>query len=329
MTAPVLVETTRTDVRTGSEVVESRFHGHVVVTGGDGQPIASLGTPRRPTFVRSAAKPFQAAAALDLLGGSATDLSPDLVAVAWASHRGEPAHLEAVGRLCELADLDPRDLTCPPARPADDPAAPLAPIHHNCSGKHALFALAGRVLGIAGDELIDPAGALQMRVLDRLERDFGAASSVAIDGCGAPAVEVSLHALAAAYGRVSTASGRLGDVVAAGFAHPHLVGGRGRIETALLAHGVVAKVGAAGVYGIGRAGVGVALKVESGDADAASTTVHHLVTALQWFPDGAWLPEPILGGGRPIGRWRAAPELLGFAERLRSEVGSVARGGHR
>ncbi|MBW3664803.1 MAG: asparaginase [Actinobacteria bacterium] len=327
MTASVLVETTRTDIHTAVESVESRFHGHVVVTGGDGGTIAALGEAERPTFIRSAAKPFQAAACLDLLRGVVADLSSELVAVGWSSHRAEPAHVEAVARLCDLAQLDPRDLTCPPARPADDPAAPLAPIHHNCSGKHALFAVTGRRLGIGRDELLDPAGALQTHVLDRLQRDIGHATAVAVDGCGAPAVEVPLRALAAAYGRVSMASGTLGEVVAAGRAHPHLVGGRGRIETALLAHDVVAKVGAEGVYGIGHGGVGIAVKVESGVVEAAAVTAHHLVSSLGWYPADAWSPDPIIGGGRPTGRWRAAPDLIAFAETLASRVGSVRKGG--
>ena len=58
-------------------------------------------------------------------------------------------------------------------------------------------------------------------------------------------------------------------VCRAGLAHPALVGGEGRVESALLAAGVVAKTGAEGVYGAGwvQGGTahGVALKGEDGD----------------------------------------------------------------
>lgn len=320
MTAEVLAESTRTDVRSGDEVVESIHHGHVVVTRGD-QVVASLGDAGRATFIRSAAKPFQAAACLELLTTHVGALSGPLLAVSWASHRGEPAHLDAVRELCALAGIAPADLTCPADRPQDDPTADPARIHHNCSGKHALFALAGRHLGLDRDELLEPEARLQAAVLARLASDLGPAVAVGIDGCGAPAVAVPLSRLAVAYAQASVAGGSLGAVVEAGFDHPNLVGGRGRIESVLLGHGVVAKVGADGVYGAGREGVGVAVKVDGGNLDAAGVALQAVATHLGWFPGDAWQAEPVRGGGAPTGRVRPSVPLRDLTAMLDSLTG--------
>lgn len=312
MTTPVLALSTRTDVHTGEDVIESLHHGHVVVCRGEGDPVA-LGDADRPTFVRSAAKPFQAAACIDVLGDDAGTLPDALTAVSWASHRGEPEHLTAVRALCDRAGISPDALTCPPARPDADATAGPTRLHHNCSGKHALFALAGRRLGAAGADLIDPSGPLQQVILERLGAELGPLMAVGIDGCGAPAVSVSLRSLATAYARASRAEGVLGHVVGAGLAHPHLVGGRGRIETALLAHGVLAKVGADGVYGVARDGLGLAVKIDGGNGAAAAAVVFAFARALGWLPEHAWSLEAVLGGGEPVGLVRPAPELEAFA----------------
>lgn len=313
----MLAETTRTDLRTGRELVESRHAGHVAVVDAAGRLVASLGDPDRVTFVRSAVKPFQAAACLELLGAQAGELTPEEVAVAWSSHRGEAAQLAAVGRLLERAGVGPEDLTCPPARPRAAPGRGEARLHHNCSGKHALFALAGRAVGCPRECLLDPGGPLQRRVLSLLEEVLGPPRAVAADGCGAPAVAVPLAALAGAF-VVLLRSPRFERVLAAGLAHPGLVGGAGRLETALLGAGVAAKPGAEGVFaaaGVTRAApsresapdaFGIALKCEDGAGRGAGAALYGLLVERGVVAEGTWDAPPVRGGGRRVGRVRPA-----------------------
>jgi L-asparaginase II len=310
----LLAEATRRDVRTGEQVVESRHLGHVVVTDVHGDVQAALGQPELPTFVRSTAKPFQATACLELLdlaGGSPTPME---VAVAWASHRGEAQHVDAVRRLLRRSGTPPDRLTCPVDRPEADPGATPARLWHNCSGKHALFALAGMHQGTSREHLLEPDGPLQRVVLHLLEEVFGPFLAVGTDGCGAPAVAVPLSSLARAYASLAV-DDRWERVRSAGFTHPGLVGGDGRLESALLGAGVVAKVGAEGSYGAGwvdRAGRahGIAVKATDGAARGVAALLHAVLVDLEVIPADRWSPPPPLGGGRPAGEVRARRDAV-------------------
>jgi L-asparaginase II len=292
------------------EIVESRHLGHLVVTGDDGEVVHALGEPARLTFVRSTAKPFQATACLELLGATAEDLEGEEVALSWASHRAEPHHLATARRLAGRSGTDVDELTCPPARGEDDPAAPEARVQHNCSGKHGLFALVGRALGVPRDRLLDPAGPLQRPVLAVVEDALGPTAGLGTDGCGAPAPAVPLIALARGFAALAVED-RWARVREAGLAHPQLVGGTGRLESALLAAGVVAKVGAEGVFAAGWRTAeggrrGLAVKAEDGAERAATVAAHALLVAAGVVAEEVWSPAPVLGGGVPVGRVRAA-----------------------
>jgi len=318
-----VVEVTRRD-RSGAEVVESAHAAHLVVTGEDGEVLASLGDAEVTTFIRSTAKPFQATACLEVLDGAderetrfpgAREL-----AVAWASHRGEPRHLEAVTALLSRSGTAPDDLTCPASAPEAAPGAPAARLQHNCSGKHALFALAGRALGVDRSTLLDPDGELQRRILALLVEELGPLLAVGVDGCGAPAVAAPLRRLAGAFAAAATQP-RYARVRAAGLAYPGLVGGEGRVESALLGAGVVAKPGAEGVFGAGWRAAdgtarGLAVKAVDGASRGVVAAVISLLTTLEVVPVGTWASPPPLGGGAPVGTIRPTPEVAVLARAL-------------
>lgn len=304
--APALLVTTTRSTRSGKprELIESCHYGHLVVVGPDGQVAGALGDPDHVTFLRSTAKPFQAAASLTLAGED--DLPPPLLAVGWSSHRGEPAQLEAVRDLLAHAGLTADDLTTPPAGPADEPSQPPTRLAHNCSGKHALFALAGKAIGCPRCLLLDPEGPVQRPVLATLAQLIGPLTTVSVDGCGAPAVAASLAALARGYAVLADPDGRWAHIADAGRAHPDLVGGKGRLESVLLRAGIVAKPGAEGVFAAGwtASGGGVraaAVKISDGASRASSTVLHGLLAAAGLVGEEEWSPPPVLGGGRLVG----------------------------
>lgn len=304
---PPLTEVTRRDLATGAEVVESIHPGHLVLVDPDGRVAASAGDPDARIFVRSAAKPFQAIACLEVLADRGAGLSDAEVAISWASHRGEPQHLEAVAALLARSGTAPDELTCPPATAEVAPGAPPSPIQHNCSGKHAMFALAGAALGAPRDQLLHPRGLLQRYLLEELSQRMSI-EAAGVDGCGAPAVVAPLVALARAYAGLAGFPWGA-RVRAAGIAHPGLIGGERRLESALLAAGVVAKVGAEGVYGVGwtdadGAPWGLAVKATDGSTRGAATAVVAALEGIGVVGGGTWAAPRPLGGGRPAGTIR-------------------------
>ena len=148
-----------------------------------------------------------------------------------------------------------------------------------------------------------------------LHKRYGA--HTAVDGCGAPAIAVPLARLAGAYAALASEP-RWRRVREAGLAHPRLVGGAGRLESELLAAGVIAKPGAEGVFAAGwtdpRGRVrGLAVKAEDGASRAAAAATVELLEALGAVPKDLWRPQPPLGGGVPAGAIRADDGVLELA----------------
>src|SRR5215510_8094832 len=131
------------EVRRGG-LTESRHRGHIVAIEPDGNVVAYLGSPQTVTFLRSSAKPFQA---LPLLVSGAADhfgFTDREVALACASHNGEPIHTELAASMLRKIGLGPEALKCGVHEPySAEAAADLRArgeqptvLHNNCSGKH-------------------------------------------------------------------------------------------------------------------------------------------------------------------------------------------------
>ncbi|MDQ1700312.1 MAG: hypothetical protein QOG34_2175, partial [Frankiaceae bacterium] len=228
MTAPLVVEVTR------NGFVESVHQGVVVVVDPDGSVRRSWAEVDEPMFPRSSLKPLQALGLLDA-GWSPADA--EQVALAAASHSGEPRHLDVVRRILAAAGLDESALDNTP-----DPDH----LRQNCSGKHAAMLATCVAAGWPTEGYRDPAHPVQVAIRAGVEARCGErVSAVAVDGCGAPLFALSLTALARGFIRLGGTA-----VAAAMLAHPDLVGGTGRDVTGLMSAvpGLVAKDGAEGVY---------------------------------------------------------------------------------
>ena len=251
-------------------------------TGPGGAVIAQSGedAAELPVFPRSAVKPFQALPAVRDEVLEAHRLEDRHLALACASHGGTPQHVAVVGEMLDACGLAEHHLGCGPLDPRDPAAATArrargeqpARIVHNCSGKHAL-ALARCVhRGWSVGSYLDPGHPVQRGMHAAVAAAAGLASAAVPyggDGCGMLAFQLPLGALAAAFGRL--ASGDLepgGDRTARAMReHPDLVAFDGALDTELMRaeDGLVAKIGAEGVLGVGLPdGRGLALKVADG-----------------------------------------------------------------
>jgi L-asparaginase II len=294
---PVAVEVWR------GEMVESRHRAAIAVVDARGRAVEAAGDVARPVYGRSAVKPIQA---LPLIESGAADrygLGPAEIALACASHSGEPRHVALVAAWLARLGLGPGDLECGPQVPYAAAAAEAllragqAPsaLHNNCSGKHAGFLATARHLGEPTADYIGRDHPVQRRVEAALETMAGVVLGQAphgIDGCGIPVVGVPLERLALAMARLADPAdlptARADAVLrirAAVAAEPILVAGTGRFGTRLMqATGAAAlvKSGAQGVYcaALPGLGLGVALKVDDGSGQAAEVTLGAVLRRL-------------------------------------------------
>jgi L-asparaginase II len=108
---------------TRGDLDESMHFGAVVLADTEGRVLASAGSPRTITFMRSTAKPLQA---LPLLESGAADhfrLTPAETAIAIGSHGGEPRHVETVRAILAKIGLGEEFLMCGAHAPYHRPSA--------------------------------------------------------------------------------------------------------------------------------------------------------------------------------------------------------------
>jgi L-asparaginase II len=303
--APVVAEVVR------GGLVESRHHGMVVAVGSDGSRMLEIGDVDGLMYARSSLKPLQALGMLDAGWDPGDD---EQVAVAAASHSGEPMHVDVVRRILDSAGLEPDALDNTADLPLDTAAAHAllragegpSRLHQNCSGKHAAMLATCVTNGWPTAGYRDPGHPLQVAIRHTVERCTGEdVAGVTVDGCGAPLFATSLAGLATAFAAI--AQSRVADAMRA---HPQLVGGTGRDVTALMrgVDGLVAKDGAEGVYAAALTdGRAAAVKIEDGGGRARTPVLVGALRALGVDSPAfdALATVPVLGHGERVGEVRA------------------------
>jgi len=287
MPAEILAKVIRGDT------VESVHRGHLIVINGEGKTIASVSDPSTVTFFRSASKAFQA---LPCITGGAADafgFSDEEIALACASHSGEPRHVRIAQLMLERCGLTEAHLRCGTHLPFSEKEAERMmragehpnQLHNNCSGKHAaMLALAKHLdADLATYEAFDHPvqKAILETVAEFAELPQGAIE-LAVDGCAVPNFAMPVSAMARSFINLiapskfdETTQAACRRIVAAMVKFPELIGGSDRLDTMLMqaAEGrIISKVGADGVWLCGvlpcdkwPTGLGIALKIEDGD----------------------------------------------------------------
>jgi L-asparaginase II len=302
-------------------VVEGIHYGSVVVLGADGQVQLQLGDIEAAFYPRSALKPVQAAAMVR----AGLPLDGALLSLAAASHSGEERHLAGARRILELAGATEDDLRNVKDMPYDPAVRDTwiregrepSRLAQNCSGKHAAMLYTCKLNGWSLDGYLDPEHPLQQAIAEIVEDLTGQRiAQVTVDGCGAPLFSISLHGLARATARITTAAQGTPEarVANAMREHAEMASGAGRDVAALMraVPGLLAKDGFEGVEAAalpdGRA---VAVKISDG-ANRARIPVTAAALARAGV-DPALLTEfagePLLGGGEPVGAVRPARAL--------------------
>jgi L-asparaginase II len=295
MENPVLVEVTR------GPLVESRHRGAACVMDASGRAVLNIGNTQTPIYPRSAVKAIQALVLVESGAADCYRFGDEELALACASHAGEPGHVAGVERMLARPGLDVGALQCGTHWPTHRASADAlvraglspTPLHHNCSGKHAGFLCATCQMGFDPRGYTAPEHAVQREVRAALEMLSGTKiddDQIGIDGCSVPTFAVPLIGLARAFAGFASEHGlpparatACRRLRAACAAKPWFVAGTGLFATELMGHfgaRVFVKGGAEGVYcaALPEQGLGIAVKCDDGAGRAAEVIMATILT---------------------------------------------------
>jgi L-asparaginase II len=302
MTAEKVVEVSR------GALVESLHRGHVAVVSANNELLYSVGNPHEVIYARSSMKPLQAiplveTGALEHYQFSDADLS-----LACASHNGEDQHTVRVQGILDRTELQISDLQCGTHNPKWEASyealvksgEPLTAIYNNCSGKHSGMLATAKHMNESTDDYYKLGHPVQQRILEAISDLTEVPADhieIGIDGCGVPVHGVPVENLALAFAKMADPSGlpekrrdAVQRITAAMMAEPEMVGGTERFCTdfmRIMNGRMFGKAGAEGVYCIGdkETGLGIALKIEDGNARATSSVAVEVLSQLGLLTD--------------------------------------------
>jgi L-asparaginase II len=281
---------------TRGKLVESQHYICFALVDASGTVRQSRGDINRLVYMRSSAKPLIATAVVASGAADRFGFSDEEIALAAASHNGEPKHVATAQSMLKKAGLDESALQCGAHAPVHQPSAdalylagerPRA-LHNNCSGKHAGILALAMHRGVNPHNYLEVAHPAQAeilavcaRLLDMPLEQIG----IAVDGCGIPVIAVPLQKAAHFFAKLADIQSFPNDlapalkrVTNAMIAHPDYVAGEDRFDTDLMqatSPHVLAKGGAEGYHASASlsAGVGMTVKVADGNYRAIAPFV--------------------------------------------------------
>ncbi|TNE37313.1 MAG: asparaginase [Alphaproteobacteria bacterium] len=318
MANPVLVEVTRDPE--GGRFVESRHRGAIAIVDRSGDLVFGTGDVDALVCPRSAFKSMQALPMVEAGGPQTYHLGPEEIALACASHGGQPQHVSRVEAWLEKIDCGVADLECGPHLPSHVPSAHAlisegktsSRAHNNCSGKHAGFLTLARLMNAPTKGYVQPDHPVQQRIQEVICElvDFQVTDHpTGADGCCAPNYQMPLKNLALGMSRLANPDllaphrqKAVEKMLEALSNYPFYMAGDERACTVLTQHlaqvGFV-KIGAEGVYTgcLAGVGLGLALKIDDGAKRAAEVAIAQLLMRMNLL-DAAdqladWIQVPI------------------------------------
>ncbi|HEX2716551.1 MAG TPA: asparaginase [Gemmatimonadaceae bacterium] len=291
-------------VVTRGSFVESRHRVHAVVVDERGRAVGGARDSYLTTFWRSCAKPFQVMPLIASGGFDRLRWGDDQLALACASHGGEPEHVAIASGMLRSIGLEEGDLACGPHDPLSSRGLKLvresgqrvSRLHNNCSGKHSAMLARAQTESwpTRGYERSGHPVQRDCRLEVAQWTDVPADKLIeAVDGCGVVVYALPLYNMALAYARLAAASAKGEEipqrVVNAMATRPMLVGGTDRFDSVLIEETegrVLSKVGAEGVHSVAIRDqrLGFAVKVEDGAQRAQFAAVLRLLQYLGVLP---------------------------------------------
>lgn len=289
-------------------IVESEYWGHVVGVDVQGTIRYQSGDPYHVTYLRSAAKPFQAIPFFRRQLHKRFGLTLEEQAVLTASHRGQPFHVDVLESLLGKLGLNEDQLVCGATYPLHTPShyrlchdgMAERKLYHNCSGKHLGLLSVCHAEGypLQGYEDADhPVQREARAIVSELTQLAEERIQLGTDGCGLPVYALPLYHTAQAFLKLArpeligeaSISAAVRELTAAMNGRPEWVSGTDLLCPALLKDSnIVAKGGAKGIYcfALKREGQAFVLKVMDGSEDKWPYLVASILRQIGYSDEG-------------------------------------------
>ena len=265
----------------------------------NGEIFFSSGDPHYLTCIRSALKPFQAAAAIKAGAVDAAGFSDNHIALMCGSHKGEREHIDTARQMLQKLGLSSDDYECGAHFPSHKDTRygmikngqDALALHNNCSGKHAGMLALAKHLNQRTKGYIQKDHPVQETIFALLEEYTGLDDiPTSIDGCSAPTPFMTLATIAGLFQKLGSGEYlELERAYQAMVKHPFLISGSNSFDTLFIevknGHGVT-KIGGESIRGVSikksdGGCVGLALKVLDGNFRALSPATMKVLEHLQ------------------------------------------------
>lgn len=290
MPNPIIAEVTR------GGIVESRHTGAIAVVDGQGRLIVSEGGIEAAIFPRSAIKAFQCLPVIESGAADRFGFTGEEVALACASHNGEPEHVRVARSMLKKAGNDEGLYECGAHWPSEIHAqhdvvrrgGEALQVHNNCSGKHAGMLALARQLGADPHDYVKRDHPVQRAIAAAIGKMCDCDSDnlpCGIDGCSVPTWAIPVRNIALGFARFTNPANKAAlRIIEAVRAHPFMVAGTRHFDTSLMQAlpRVFVKGGAEGVHCacVPHAGLGIALKCDDGASRAADIAMASVLARL-------------------------------------------------
>ena len=278
--------------------VESRHYGIIAVVDEAGNVLFSRGQIAMKTYIRSAAKPFQILPLLASGTAEHFEFTSKELAVICGSHNGESEHVLAAASILKKIGLNESHLQCGTHPPYHVPSSDqilreggmFAPLHNNCSGKHAGMLACCVFRKWPVENYLDFQHPLQLEIKNYVELYSGASDVFrGTDGCSAPVFYLEIQQMARMFAHLAAQKDplltRSFEIVRK---EPFMIGGTRRFDSDLMASSnVVAKVGGEGIECIAvpasadQKAFGIAVKIADGNFRALYPVVISLLKRFE------------------------------------------------
>jgi L-asparaginase II len=248
-----------------------------------------------PFYLRSCAKPLQAALMFDYELDKKYNLTDDEIAICAASHAGEKIHIDIIKRLLEKFEIPIKKLKCGIHEPISKSAQnklllnseePTV-LHNNCSGKHTMMLGLCKLNDWDMDNYDNINHPLQQQIKNKIYElcEIKSEYPITKDGCGVPIHSMPLKNMVRGYLNLFC-NPKYERLTNAFINCPYIIGGENRTDTKIIQNSkdIIAKVGAGGLCIVVNTKIEEAFVVKICDTDmnAREIAAIDLINNLHW-----------------------------------------------